>query len=77
MVLTSIFKLPVTANLCTYQAVAKDFQKDMSHVHVYMHKQTRLGRVWGHAPPGNFLILDHLRSFLRPFWDRSRAIVDT
>ena len=30
-------------------------------------EHARLG-VWGHTPPGQFL---------RPFWDRSRAIVDT
>ena len=36
---------------------------------------------WGHAPPGNFLKLDALRLLLtlllRPFWDRSRAVVAT
>ena len=29
------------------------------------------GGVWGHAPPK----LDALRLLLRPFWDRSRAVV--
>ena len=33
--------------------------------------------VWGHAPPGNFQKLDALRLLLRPFWDRSRALVAT
>ena len=37
-----------------------------------------IGGVWGHvhAPPGNFK-LDALRLLLRPFWDRSRAVVAT
>ena len=43
-----------------------------------MHAQECKTRgVWGHAPPGNFQKLDALRLLLRPFWDRSRAVVAT
>ena len=45
-------------------------------VYVWMYNQGGLYRgVWGHAPPGNFSKLEALRLLLRPFWDRSRAVV--
>ena len=49
----------------------------VSVVYVYMRKHARLGGIWGHAPPGNFLKLDALRMLLRPFWDRRIAVVAT
>ena len=49
-------------------------------MHVCMHKHPSVQHysgIWGHAPPGNFQKLDSLRLLLRPFWDRSRAILAT
>ena len=47
-------------------------------MYVYMHNHARLGGSGGmHGPPGKFLKLDALRLLLRPFWDRSRAVVVT
>ena len=47
----------------------------MSDVHVYRHKHLRLGGSGDMLPQEIFLKLDVLRLLLRPFWDRSRAVV--
>ena len=47
----------------------------MSDVYVYVHKRSRLGGSGGMVPQKIFLKLDALRLLLRPFWDRSRAVV--
>ena len=46
----------------------------MSDVYEEMHKPARLGGSGGMLP-GNFFKLDAMRLLLRPFWDRSRAVV--
>ena len=46
----------------------------MSDLSVCMHKHARLGGSGGMLPQE---ILDALRLLLRPFWDRSRALVAT
>ena len=60
------------------QARSQDFSKGgvtWTSDHKYTCARSLGG--WGHGPPGNFRKLDALRLLLRPFWDRSRAVVAT
>ena len=49
----------------------------MSDLYVCVHKHARLAGSRGMLPQESFLKFDALRLLLRPFWDRSRAVVAT
>ena len=48
-----IARAAVNENVCMYKPVARIFRRGVTWMS-NLHKHTRLGRVWGHAPPGNF-----------------------
>ena len=55
--------------------MARIFRRGLQYMYMYaLYKCTKVG-IWGHAPPESFEKLDALRLLLRPFWDRSRAVV--
>ena len=74
VMMTSFTEVRYHYNIC--RPVARTFRRGdtfVSDASVCMHKHARL---W-HALLGKFQKWDALRLLLRPFWDRSKAVVAT